>query len=163
MHSVLTVDHDVAAANHSVLAPAKDTHAIVPDAAEEREVSHLEGNRDAGNPLAIACQDFDRAPGGGVDLPHGPASPAGAAPESADKGQRNIAAQRNHSRQNPARGADRQIDGRATDVDVLDFVVFTFPGNDRDAPASGICEVKLLAAACHSDAVGDRGAGVRNR
>jgi uncharacterized RmlC-like cupin family protein len=33
MHSVLTVDHDAAAANHLVLAPAKDAHAIVPDAA----------------------------------------------------------------------------------------------------------------------------------
>jgi len=33
MHSVLTVDHDAADTNHSVLAPAKDAHAIVPDAA----------------------------------------------------------------------------------------------------------------------------------
>jgi hypothetical protein len=33
MHSVLTVDHDAAAAKQLVLAPAKDTHAIVPDAA----------------------------------------------------------------------------------------------------------------------------------
>ena len=33
MHSVLRVDHDAAAANHLVLAPAKDAHAIVPDAA----------------------------------------------------------------------------------------------------------------------------------
>ena len=33
MHSVLTVDHDAAAAKQLVLAPAKDAHAIVPDAA----------------------------------------------------------------------------------------------------------------------------------
>jgi hypothetical protein len=33
MHSVLTVDHDPAAANHFVLASAKDAHAIVADAA----------------------------------------------------------------------------------------------------------------------------------
>ena len=33
MHSVLTVDNDAGAANHLVLAPAKDAHAIVPDTA----------------------------------------------------------------------------------------------------------------------------------
>lgn len=33
MHSVLAVDHDAAAAKQLVLAPAKDAHAVVPDAA----------------------------------------------------------------------------------------------------------------------------------
>jgi hypothetical protein len=33
MQSVLTVDHDATAAKQLVLAPAKDAHAIVPDAA----------------------------------------------------------------------------------------------------------------------------------
>ena len=33
MHNALTVDQGAAIANHLVLAPAKDAHAIVPDAA----------------------------------------------------------------------------------------------------------------------------------
>lgn len=56
-----------------VLPPAKDPHAIAPDAAEEQEIPHLEGDRDAGDPLAVPGKDHGSAPCVGIDLPDGPA------------------------------------------------------------------------------------------